>query len=40
MAQNWAESTWDISNYGKYINQFSPNTIKAILLYERIKKKI
>ena len=34
------ESTWDMYNYGKYINQFLPNTIKAILQYERINKKI
>ena len=33
-------STWDIYNYGKYINQFSPNTIKSIRQYERINKKI
>ena len=26
MAQSWAESTWEINNYGKYINQFPPNT--------------
>ena len=30
MAQSRAESTWDIYNYGKYINQFLPNTIKSI----------
>ena len=40
MAQSQAESTWDIHNYGKYINQFPPNTIKAIRQYERINKKI
>ena len=40
MAQSRAESTWDIYNYRKYINQFPPNTIKAIRQYERIKKKI
>ena len=40
MAKNQAESTWDIYNYGKYINQFPPNTIKAIRQYERINKKI
>ena len=40
MAQSQAESTWDIHNYGKYINQFPPNTIKAIGQHERINKKI
>ena len=40
MAQSRAESTWDIYNYGKYINRFPPNTIKAIRQYERINKKI
>ena len=27
-------------NYGQYINQFSPNTIKVIREFERIQKKI
>ena len=40
MAQSRVESTCDIYNYGKYINQFPPNTIKAIRQYERINKKI
>ena len=40
MAQSRTESTWDTYNYGKYINQFPPNTIKAIWPYERIKKNI
>ena len=40
MAQSRAERTWEINNYGKYINQFPPNTIKSIQLYERINKKI
>ena len=35
-----AESTWEINNYGKYINQFPPNTIKSIRQYERINKEI
>ena len=35
-----AESIWDINNYGKYINQFPPNTMKSIWQYERINKKI
>ena len=40
IAQSRAESTWDINNRGKYINQFPPNIIKPILQYERINKKI
>ena len=40
MAQSRTESTWNIYNYGKYINQFPPNTIKAIRQYERINKRI
>ena len=34
------ESTLDIYNYGKYINQCLPNTIKVIPQYERINKKV
>ena len=30
MAQSQAESTRDAYNYGQYINQFPPNTIKVI----------
>ena len=33
-------STWDMYNYGKYVSQFWPNTIKAIRQYEWINKKI
>ena len=40
MAQSRAESTRDIYNYGQYINQFPPNTIKVIRLYKRIQKEI
>ena len=40
IAQSRAESTGDIYNYGKYINQFPSNTIKAIRKYETIQKKI
>ena len=40
MAQSRAESTWEINNYGKYINQLPPNTIKSIRRYERTNKKI
>ena len=39
MAQSPVESTWEINNYGKYINQFPPYTIKWLWQYERIKKK-
>ena len=40
IAQSRAESTRDIYNYGQYINQFPPNTIKVIREFERIQKKI
>ena len=40
MAQSRAESTRDTYNYGHYINQFPPNTIKVIREFERIQKKI
>ena len=40
MAQSWAESTRDTYNYGQYINQFPPNTIKVIREFEWIQKKI
>ena len=40
MAQSWAESTWEINNYGRYINQFLPNIMKSIRQYEKINKKI
>ena len=40
MTHSRAESTWDIYNNGKYINQFPLNTIKAIRQYERINKNI
>ena len=39
MAQSRAENTWEIYNYGRFINQFLPNTIKSIQQYERINKK-
>ena len=34
-----AESTRDTYNYGQYINQFPPNTIKVIREFERIQEK-
>ena len=40
IAQSRAESTWDTFNYGKYLNQFPPNTIKVIREFRRIQKKI
>ena len=40
MAKSRTESTWEINNYGKYINDFLPNTIKSIRQYEMINKKI
>ena len=40
MAQSWAESTWEITNYGRFINQFSPDIIRSIQQFERINKKI
>ena len=40
MTQSLAESSRDTYNYGQYINQFPPNTIKAIREYEWIQKKI
>ena len=40
MAQSRAESTRDTYNYGQYLNQFPPNTIKVILEFEWIQKKI
>ena len=38
-AQSRTESTWEINNHGRYINQFPPNIIKSIRQYERINKK-
>ena len=40
MAQSPAESTRDTYNYGQYLNQFPPNTIKVIREFEQIQKKI
>ena len=40
MAQSRTESTRDTYNYGQYLNQFPPNTIKVIREFERIQKKI
>ena len=40
MTQSRAESTRDTYNYGQYLNQFPPNTIKVIREFERIQKRI
>ena len=40
MAQSRAESTRDTYNYGQYLNQFPPNTIKVIREFEQFQKKI
>ena len=40
MAQSRAESTRDTYNYGQYLKQFPPNTIKVIREFERIQKRI
>ena len=40
MAQSWAESTWEITNHGRFINQFPPNIIRSIRQFEKINKKI
>ena len=40
MAQNWAESTWEITNDGRFINQYPPNIIRLIRQFERINIKI
>ena len=38
MAQSWAESTWEITNYGRFINKFPLNIIRSIRQFERINK--
>ena len=40
MSQGWAKSTWEITNYGRFINQFSPNIKRSIRQFETINKKI
>ena len=40
MAQSRAESRRDTYNYGQYLNQYPPNTIKVIREFERIQKRI
>ena len=38
MAYSWAESTLEITNYGRFINQLPPNILRSIRQFERIKK--
>ena len=33
-------STWQITNYGRFINQFPPNNIRSIRQFERINQKL
>ena len=40
MTQGWTESTWEITNYGRLINQSPPNIIRSIQQFERNNKKI
>ena len=39
MAQGCAESTWEITNYTGFINQFLPNIIRAIEQFKGLTKK-
>ena len=39
MAQDWTESTWEIINNGKFINQFLPDIIGSKRQLEMINKK-
>ena len=39
-SRNLIESTWEITNYGRFINQFPSNIIRSIRQFERINKKI
>ena len=38
-ARGWAESICEITNYGRFINQFPPNIIRSIRQFEEINKK-
>ena len=40
MAQGWAESTWEITDNGRFINRFLLNIIRLILQLEKINQKI
>ena len=39
MAQSWAERTWELTNYRRFINQLPSNIIRSIRQFERINKK-
>ena len=39
MVQGWIESTREISNYGRFINQFLTNIKKSTRQFEKINKK-
>ena len=39
MAQCWAESIWEITNNGRFINQFPPNITRSMPQFKRINKK-
>ena len=39
MAQNRAECTWEIANYGRSINQFQQKIIRSTRQFEMINKK-
>ena len=39
MAQIWTVSTWEVTNYGRFNNQFPSNIIRSIRQFERINKK-
>ena len=34
MTQSWVESTREINNYGKYVNQFPPNITKYTAVWK------
>ena len=38
MTQGYAESTWEITNHGRFINQFPPDILKSMQQLERINK--
>ena len=38
MTQDWEESTKETINFGTFLNQFSPVTIKQMRLLEKINK--
>ena len=38
MAQGWVESTWEITIYGRFINQFLPKIIRSIRQFDWVNK--